>query len=168
MQRRAPCHHRRRTPNGVGDAVTEPVRPEDMRASDADRHHIQDRLRRAHEVGQLDLHEFDERVRSAWAARTRGELAAVVADLPVPASPPPVRRDGAVFARTAGGVAMQVLTIIWVALTALNATAWGIVTLTVGDAVYPWWLWVAGPPGAVLAVLYAAGIGRPRRGNPRC
>jgi hypothetical protein len=50
-----------------------------------------------------------------------------------------------------------------VALTVLNVTAWGIVTLTLGDPIYPWWLWVAGPPGAVLAVLYAAGIGRPRK-----
>jgi hypothetical protein len=65
--------------------VNEPVRPEDMRVSDADRTFVQDRLRRAHEIGQLDLYEFDERVRTAWAARTRGELAAVVADPRVPA-----------------------------------------------------------------------------------
>ncbi len=143
--------------------MTEPVRPEDMRASDADRTLVQERLRRAQEVGQLDLHEFDERVRIAWAARTRGELARVLADLPVPPPAAPVARDGAVFARTGGGVAMQVLTIIWVALTAMNVTAWGIITLTVGEPVYPWWLWVAGPPGALLAVLYAAGIGRPKR-----
>lgn len=144
--------------------MNEPVRPEDMRASDVDRNLVQDRLRHAHELGQLDLHEFDERVRCVWASRTRGELERVVADLPPPpppAPPPPPR--GAVFARTAGGVAMQVLTIIWVALTMLNVTAWGIVTVTVGEPIYPWWLWVAGPPGVVLAVLYAAGIGRPRR-----
>jgi hypothetical protein len=61
---------------------------------------------------------------------------------------------------------MQVLSIIWVTLTVLNVTIWGIVTLTVGEPVYPWWLWVAGPPGAVLAALYALGIGRPPR-RPR-
>jgi hypothetical protein len=27
----------------------------------------------------------------------------------------------------------------------------------------PWPLWVAGPAGAVLATLYAAGFGRPKR-----
>ena len=143
--------------------MNEPVRPEDMRVSDADRTFVQDRLRRAHEIGQLDLYEFDERVRTAWAARTRGELAAVVADLPVPAPAPPPPPRGAIFARTPGGVAMQVLTIIWVSLTVVNATAWGIITATLGEPIYPWWLWVAGPPGAVLAVLYAAGIGRPRK-----
>jgi hypothetical protein len=143
--------------------MTDPVRPEDMRASDADRQVVQDRLRRAHDIGQLDLHEFDERVRTAWAARTRGELARVVADLPVPPpEPKPVSR-GVIFSRTAGGVAMQVLTIIWASLSVVNLVIWGIVALTVGEFVQPWWLWVAGPPGAVLAVLYAAGIGRPPR-----
>ncbi len=68
-----------------------------------------------------------------------------------------------VFARTPGGVAMQVLTILWITLTLVNLTAWGILTATVSDAIYPWWLWVAGPPGVVLLVLYAVGIGRPRR-----
>ncbi len=143
--------------------MTEPVRPEDMRASDADRNLIQDRLRHAHDVGQIDLHEFDERVRTVWAARTRGELARVVADLPVPV-PPPVRpAHGAVFARSPGGVAMHVLTIIWASLVVTNLVIWGIVALTLGVFVYPWWLWVVGPPGAVLAVLYAFGIGRPPR-----
>ena len=46
---------------------------------------MEDRLRRAHDVGQLDLVEFDERVQAVWAARTRGELARVTADLPEPA-----------------------------------------------------------------------------------
>jgi hypothetical protein len=148
----------------VGYVVTEPVRPEDMRVSDADRNLVQDRLRQAHAIGQLDLDEFDERVRTVWASRTRGELHRVVADLPVPAPPPrPAAKPGVVFSRTAGGIAMQVLTIIWVTLTAVNVTAWGIVTATVGESIYPWWLWVAGPPGVVLAILYAAGIGRPRR-----
>lgn len=31
----------------------------------------------------------------------------------------------------------------------------------VGEFVHPWWLYVAAPPGAVLGVLYAFGIGRP-------
>jgi hypothetical protein len=40
---------------------------------------------------------------------------------------------------------------------------WGILALTLDESVYPWWLLVAGPSGAVLAVLYGAGVGRPRR-----
>ena len=56
--------------------------------SDAERAQVQDRLRRAHDVGQLDLTEFDERVRTVWASRTRGELARITADLPAPPPDP--------------------------------------------------------------------------------
>jgi hypothetical protein len=140
--------------------MTEPVRPEEMRVSDVDREAVQQTLRRAHEAGQLDLGEFDERVRTAWAARTRGELQRITADLPEP-PPEPGRR--AVFSDTGGGVTMRVLTIIWASLAAVNLVVWGLVAVSTGAFVYPWWLWVAVPPGAALAVLYVAGIGRPRR-----
>jgi len=72
--------------------VTEPTprtRPEDLRVSDAERTEAQERLRRAHDEGRLDLVEFDERVRALWATRTRGDLARITADLPAPAA----RRD---------------------------------------------------------------------------
>jgi Domain of unknown function (DUF1707) len=131
-----------------------------MRISDAERGAVQDRLRRAHDIGQLDLGEFDERVKSVWAARTRGELDRVTADLPAP-PPEPGRRS--VFSDTGGGVTMRVLTIIWGSLAAVNFTVWGLIAVSTGSFVYPWWLWVAVPPGAVLAVLYGAGIGRPPR-----
>ena len=136
------------------------LRPEDMRVSDADRVAGQERLRLAHDVGQLDLTEFDERVRSVWAARTRGGLARLTADLPAPPAQPD--RPG-VFAATPGGTAMRVLTTVWLGVLTVNLVIWGILTLTVDAAIYPWWLWVGGPTGAVLAVLYAAGIGRPKR-----
>ena len=143
--------------------MTEPTPAEAMRVSDAERADVQERLRRAHGVGQLDLTEFDERVRAVWAARTRGELARITRDLPVPPPPqPPPPRPG-VFSATPGGMAMKVLTLNWLAVVAVNLVVWAIVGITTGEAAYPWWLWVAGPPGAVLAVLYAAGIGRPRR-----
>ena len=147
---RAACH----------DAeVTEPVLPEDMRVSDAERTHVQERLRRAHDIGQLDLTDFDTRVRAAWSARTRGELARVTADLPAP--PPEPGRRG-VFAPTGGGMAMKVPTIIWLSIAVANLTVWGVLVLTTGEAIYPWWAFTLAP-GAVLAVLYAAGIGRPER-----
>lgn len=140
--------------------MTEPVLPEDMRVSDVERTAVQERLRRAHDAGQVDLGEFDERVRAIWQARTRAELDRVTADLPAP--PAPARRPG-VFADTAGGTTMRVLTLVWLSVAVANLTIWGIVALTTADPVYPWFLWVALPPGAVLAVLYAAGIGRPER-----
>lgn len=53
-----------------------------MRASDADREQIADRLRRATADGRLLAHELEERMARALRARTYGELDAVVADLP--------------------------------------------------------------------------------------
>jgi hypothetical protein len=67
-----------------------------------------------------------------------------------------------VFSDDAGGTTLRVLTIILASAVAINVVVWVLVSLTSGEFVYPWPLWVAGPPGAVLATLYAAGIGRPR------
>jgi Domain of unknown function (DUF1707) len=143
--------------------VNEPVRPDDMRVSDAERNEVQEKLKRAHDVGQLDLNEFDDRVQSVWAARTRGELTRVTVDLPALPDPPRPGARAPVFSDTGGGIAMRVLTIIWASLSAVNLVIWGMISVTSGIFVYPWWAWVAIPPGAVLAVLYAAGIGRAQR-----
>jgi hypothetical protein len=59
-----------------------------LRASHEDRDKIVELLRVAGGDGRLDAEELDERVGAALAARTYGELAALVADLPaVPGSP---------------------------------------------------------------------------------
>lgn len=141
--------------------MTNPVRPDELRVSDPERAAVQERLRRAVADGQLDLQEFDVRVQSAWAARTRGELTRVIRDLPEPPPPPPP--PGLLFTDTPGGVTMRVLALVWASVVAVNLAVWTLVWVTTGQVVHPWWIWVAGPPGAVLAVLYAAGIGRPRR-----
>jgi hypothetical protein len=54
----------------------------DLRVSDADRAHVSQLLERAVGQGMLTLDEFSERIDRTLAARTRGELGAVVADLP--------------------------------------------------------------------------------------
>jgi len=54
----------------------------DLRAADADRERIAERLRTGHAEGRLDLAEFQERLERAYAAKTLGELRALVADLP--------------------------------------------------------------------------------------
>ncbi|MCM0673767.1 DUF1707 domain-containing protein, partial [Micromonospora phytophila] len=58
-----------------------------MRAADADRQAVADRLRVAVDEGRLDLHEYDERLQRAYAARTYAELDLLLADLPAPAVP---------------------------------------------------------------------------------
>ncbi|PWW22051.1 uncharacterized protein DUF1707 [Geodermatophilus normandii] len=144
--------------------MNEPVRTEELRVSDVERRVVQDRLHRAVGAGQLDLHEFDERVQAVWAARTRGELDRVTRDLPEPppAPPPPPREPRhRVFSDTGGGTAMRVLTTVWASIVAVNVVVWLLVSLGDGGPAYPWFIWFA-PSGAVLAVLYATGIGRPR------
>jgi len=53
-----------------------------LRASDADRDRIAERLRHATAEGRLLAEELEERLERTFAARTYGELDAVVADLP--------------------------------------------------------------------------------------
>jgi hypothetical protein len=53
-----------------------------VRAGDADREETIRQLQRGLSQGRLDVAEFDERVRAAYAARTLGELADLIADLP--------------------------------------------------------------------------------------
>ena len=61
-----------------------------MRSSDAERESVAAMVRTAVVDGRLGLDEIDERLDAVFAARTHGELAAVIADI-VPA-PPPIRR----------------------------------------------------------------------------
>src|SRR5258708_18215836 len=53
-----------------------------IRASDADRDRTAALLREHHAAGRLDLEEFNERLDKAYAAKTVGELDALMADLP--------------------------------------------------------------------------------------
>src|SRR5262245_47581179 len=58
------------------------VNPGDLRAGDADRERVAERLRTALDEGRLNLYEYDERLRDAYAAKTYSELDALVGDLP--------------------------------------------------------------------------------------
>jgi hypothetical protein len=61
------------------------VRPARMRAGDRDRDAVAARLREHHLAGRLDGEEFQDRLGRCLAAKTYGELDALVADLPVEA-----------------------------------------------------------------------------------
>jgi hypothetical protein len=65
-----------------GDAVASPA---SLRASHLDRDQAVELLRMAAGDGQLTAEELDERLEAALTARTRGELAAITADLPAAA-----------------------------------------------------------------------------------
>jgi hypothetical protein len=118
-----------------------------MRAADSDRELVARRLQRALSEGRLDLHEFDERVGQVWAARTYGELARVTVDLPVDqvATSPPQRR-----APAAERDGMRGAVGAWLSVSVVNLMIWAVLCLATVGWVYPWWVWVAGPWGAVL------------------
>jgi len=59
-----------------------PHRSPALRASDADRERTAAALRRHHVAGRLDTDELQDRLGRCYAARTEGELAALLADLP--------------------------------------------------------------------------------------
>lgn len=54
----------------------------DVRASDAERELVVERLQRAVGAGRLTVEEFEERAAAAYAAVTRTELAELTRDLP--------------------------------------------------------------------------------------
>ena len=53
-----------------------------LRAADADRETIAERLRRSHAEGRLDVQEFQDRIDRCYQAKTLGDLDELVADLP--------------------------------------------------------------------------------------
>ncbi|MCF6745651.1 DUF1707 domain-containing protein [Blastococcus sp. KM273128] len=71
----------------------DPAPPPAVRVSDAERQALVVRLQKAVGEGRIDLDEFGQRAEAAYAAVTRAELDALVADLP-PDAPPPVQIVG--------------------------------------------------------------------------
>lgn len=87
-----PDHDARPGPAGLQAAVPSPAAPaagEDpaIRASDRERDAATQRLQEAFAEGRLDDAEFDQRMRAALTARTRAQLAALLADLPAGTAP---------------------------------------------------------------------------------
>ncbi|MGC4755116.1 DUF1707 SHOCT-like domain-containing protein [Micromonospora trifolii] len=143
-----------------------------MRAADSDRAAVADRLRVALDEGRLDLHEYDERLQRAYAARTYADLEALLTDLP-PVTP--AQRSG--LAPAAGSTVSQLgdqpgpaptegVTARWLAevwfpylrVIAIVVTIWAVTSLLTQDLLYFWPAWVAGPWGAVLMVRTVTGL----------
>ncbi|MFI8391707.1 DUF1707 domain-containing protein [Streptomyces sp. NPDC085540] len=71
----------------MSDERPEKPLPE-LRASDADRDRVAERLRDAVAEGRLDMDEFEERLDAAYKSRTYAELEPLTRDLPAPAGGP--------------------------------------------------------------------------------
>ncbi|MFB8104586.1 MULTISPECIES: DUF1707 domain-containing protein [Streptomyces] len=85
-----------------------------MRASDAERERIAELLREAVAEGRLEMDEFEQRLETAYKARTHGELEPLVQDLPAPgtavapvgsSAPAPPRGSAASWPARIGGTA---------------------------------------------------------------
>ena len=131
-----------------------PMSRDEMRAGDGDRQAVADRLKSALDEGRLDLHEYDERLRQAYAAKTYGELDSLVTDLPgtipaqrsrvepyqPPAAPSPAAGEGQL--RRPGG---QPFLTPYSGVVAVCFVIWGLSCLGSGEFVYPWPLWMLIP-----------------------
>jgi hypothetical protein len=143
--------------SGPGRRATEP-RLETLRAADTDRQKIVDQLKSALDEGRLSLHEYDDRVGEAYAARTYADLIALIDDLPSPgmsAADVTARREAEARRRARRmPTALVVLWTIWGALAAVNLVIYVLVAVTTSDHLYPWPIWML-VPGAALGVVTA-------------
>ncbi len=146
-----------------------------MRASDADRQQVIERLRAALDEGRLKMDEYIDRMGLASEAVTYGDLAPLYADLPEsgavarpdPLPPAPAAQQPAPPVVTSRGgmpTALKVLWTIWAAVVSVNLVVWVLVSATTAHLIYPWPLWVAGPLGAVLLAV-SVGVRQIRRGS---
>jgi hypothetical protein len=148
--------------------MVEDMGREQMRAADADRQQVADQLRTALEEGRLDLAEFDERLRDAYAAKTYGDLDRLLTDLPnaapvVPAPPavPPAAigpRDG--LTRTWLGHVWGP----WIKTLVFFTLIWALGWIFSSEPVFYWPVWIVAPWGIVLLVRTIGGLGS---GEPR-
>jgi len=158
-----------------------PEDPDGIRAGNADRERVVQRLNDAFAEGRLDVHELDERVTAAYAAKTVGELQPLTADLPAgspavwrpaeaegtrPVARPhrvPEQRQKGQLVRTA----LRWQFSVWLAAVFVNVVIWALVSLSSQGLAYFWPIWVAGPWGAVLLAQAVAWRGEDRRRRRR-
>ncbi|MEU8246958.1 DUF1707 domain-containing protein [Nonomuraea sp. NPDC048916] len=137
----------------------------EMRASDVDRDRVAAVLREHTAQGRITMDEFNERLEQLYQSKTYGELARLTADLPdvdmrhrqvAKVSDTPATKPGMHSGMRAAWAA-------WAMASSINWVIWLIVSVTSGDLIYPWPLWVMGPWGAVLLMSSIFGAGNNSR-----
>lgn len=132
----------------------------ELRASDADRDRTAESLREHCAEGRITMDELQERLDKVYGAKTLGQLQEVTSDLPeedlhqlpVPAAQAKSTASPAVRS-SSGELDLRRLRAMWGAwalVSGINFTIWLILTVQGSGAVNPWWIWVAGPWGAIL------------------
>jgi hypothetical protein len=155
-----------------------------IRASDSDRDRTAALLREHHAAGRLTLDEFNERLDHAYAAKTMGELDALMADLPAidlyklpdaslrrgkagDSGLPWFRPPGALMAAHGRfSPAWQAAWGSWVSITSIGFVVW---LATGASLANPWFLWIVGPWGVLMLARWITGApgspGRSSRGH---
>jgi hypothetical protein len=134
------CKHRDvagriRTAVGSDSAPTSNIRT--VRASDRDREAVVALLGEHTGAGRLSMPEFEERVSSAYAARTLAELDVLLADVPT---------DRAAPVRSWRRWHMSA----WLITAVICLAIWSLTSLGTGTWLYFWPTWVIGPWGVVV------------------
>ena len=138
---------------------------DEMRAGDADRQQVADRLRQALDEGRLDLHEYDERLQRTYAAKTYGDLDGLLDDLPAAPLAPIAAPTGE--PDLYHHATRRWLWDVWeeyLGVVGLVIGIWAIICISSGDLQYFWPIWVAGPWGLILTGQTVSGLGK---GEPR-
>jgi hypothetical protein len=129
-----------------------------IRASDAERQRVVEALRDQAAAGRLDVEELEDRVARAYAARTRGQLDPLLADLPTP----PARRPAVAPAPPSGDLRAHL-----VAYVAVNLALIAVWALTGAGYFWPIWPLLGWGLGVVSHALPAGGCGGRRHVSPR-
>jgi hypothetical protein len=118
-----------------------------MRAGDGDRQAVADQLKAALDDGRLDLGEYDDRLRRAYAARTYGELHGLLTDLPGTIPPQRSRVEPAAGAPAPAAPASGMPN--WVrpygGVVAIAVAVWVITSIAAGEVLYFWPVWMLFP-----------------------
>jgi hypothetical protein len=148
------------------------MEPGELRAGDEDRERVAHRLRIALDEGRLNLYEYDDRLREAYAARTYAELDKLLSDLPTPRADLAVPERGTVDRPGPDGryPASTRRWLVdtwdqWLSANAICLGIWAVISLAAGGLTYFWPFWVAAPWGVVLLVQTIRGLatGEPER-----
>jgi hypothetical protein len=138
---------------------------DEMRAADTDRQVVADKLKVALDEGRLNLHEYDERLQQAYAAKTYGDLDGLLTDLPTAKLSPSMPAPVSVSSRHATAAWLGHVWSSWASAVSITTAIWLVSTVASRDLQYFWPIWVAGPWGAVLLWYTIGGLasGQPRR-----
>ncbi|MGP4016731.1 DUF1707 SHOCT-like domain-containing protein [Saccharopolyspora sp. 5N708] len=127
-----------------------------MRASDADREAVAQRLRVALDEGRLTIVEYDERLQRAYAATTFEQLEPLTADLPAPV---PAKPSSEVARRERRKRKIVKEWRDWASVTFILVAIWAVTSIASGEPIFFWPIFPMGIWAAVNVATMISGSG---------